>query len=57
MYTNSSIQREYIPKEAASSPIVAKESILITGVVEAKQRRDIMILDTPLFFCTNRYSR
>ena len=50
IYANSSIQREYIPKEAASSPTVAKESVLITGVVEAKQRRDVMTLDIPNAF-------
>ena len=35
MCTNSSTQREYISKEAALSPTVVKESVLITGVVEA----------------------
>ena len=50
MCANGSTQREYIPKEAASSPTVAKESVLITGVVEAKQRRDVMTLDIPNAF-------
>ena len=36
MHANSSIQREYIPKEVVLSPVVIKESALITGVVEAK---------------------
>ena len=36
MHTNSSTQQEHVPEEVASSLTVAKESALITGVVEAK---------------------
>ena len=47
---NRSTQRDYIPKEEASSSTVAKESVLIIGVVEAKKRKDIIILDIPNTF-------
>jgi hypothetical protein len=47
---NGSTQREYIEREDASSPTAATETILITGVIEAKQRRDIMTNDVPNAF-------
>ena len=47
---NGSTQRSYIPKDDASSPTAATESILITGVIEAKQKRDVMALDIPNAF-------
>jgi hypothetical protein len=47
---NGSTQRSYIPKEEAASPTAATESIIITGVIEAKQNRDVMTLDIPNAF-------
>ena len=47
---NGSTQRAYIPREEAASPTAATEAILITGVIEAKQRRDVMTLDIPNAF-------
>jgi hypothetical protein len=47
---NGSTQRAYIPREEAASPTAATEAILITGVIEAKQGRDIMTLDIPNAF-------
>ena len=47
---NGSTQREYIPREEATSPTAATEAILITGVLDAKQRRDVMTLDIPNAF-------
>jgi hypothetical protein len=44
---NGSTQREYIDREDATSPTAATDSILITGVIEAKQQRDIMTNDVP----------
>jgi hypothetical protein len=44
---NGSTQREYIDREEATSPTAATEAILITGVIDAKQRRDIMTNDVP----------
>ena len=50
MCANGSTQRAYTPKEEATSPTAATESILLTGVIEAKQNRDIMTLDVPNAF-------
>ena len=47
---NGSTQRGYIPKEEAASPTVSTDSVLITGVIEAKQGRDVMIIDIPNAF-------
>jgi hypothetical protein len=44
---NRSTQREYIDREDATSPTAATEAILITGVINAKQQRDIMPNDVP----------
>eukprot|EP00957_Ditylum_brightwellii_P185371 14115004-Ditylum_brightwellii.AAC.1 len=48
--TNGSMQRTYIAREEAASPTATTEAILITGVIEAKQQRDIMMLDIPNAF-------
>ena len=50
MYTNISAQREYVPEKAASSPAITKQFVLIIGVIDAKQRRENIILDVPNSF-------
>ena len=47
---NGSRQRPYTPKEEAASLTAATEAILITGVIDAKQKQDIMTLDVPNAF-------
>jgi len=47
---NGSIQRSYIGKDEAASPTVSTEAILLTGVIEAKEERDIMTADIPNAF-------
>jgi hypothetical protein len=47
---NGSTQRSYIAREEAASPTAATKAILITGVIKAKQNRDIMMLDIPNTF-------
>ena len=47
---NGSTQRSYTNKEETASPTAATESILITGVIEAKQKRDVITLDIPNAF-------
>jgi hypothetical protein len=42
---NGSSQRAYIAREEATSPTAATDAILITGVIDAKQKRDVMTLD------------
>jgi hypothetical protein len=50
MCANGSTQRTYIAREEATSPTAATDAILITGGIEAKQRRDVMTLDVPNAF-------
>jgi hypothetical protein len=39
--------REWLSREEAASPTAALESILITGVIETKEERVVMICDIP----------
>ena len=47
---NGSTQRSYIPKEEAASPTASTDSLIVTGVIDAKQKQDVMILDIPNAF-------
>jgi hypothetical protein len=47
---NGSTQPAHIPCEEASSPTAASEAIITAGVIEAKQRRDVMMADAPNAF-------
>ena len=40
-------QRLYTPKDEASSPTVATESVLLSCVIDAKERRDVATVDIP----------
>ena len=51
---NGSTQREYTDRDEAASPTAMTESIIITGVIDAKQRRDIMTADIPNAFVQTR---
>ena len=44
------MQRSCVPKEEVASPAASTESVLITGVIDAKQDRDTMIIDAPNAF-------
>eukprot|EP00957_Ditylum_brightwellii_P045095 3419866-Ditylum_brightwellii.AAC.1 len=48
--TNGSTQHRYIAREETASPTTATEAILVTGVIKAKQQRNIMMLDIPNVF-------
>jgi hypothetical protein len=50
MCANGSTERTYIAREEATSPTTATDAILITGVINAKQQRDVMTLDVPNAF-------
>ena len=50
MHTNSSMQRDYILKEEATSPIAATDSILTTGTIKVKEELEMIILDVPNAF-------
>ena len=40
-------QRSCIPKEETSGPTESTDPVLITSVIDTKQERDIMPMDTP----------
>jgi hypothetical protein len=48
---NGSTQRSYMSKEESSSPTVLTESVIITSMIEAKEKRDVMTSDIPNAFC------
>jgi hypothetical protein len=50
MSANGSTQQAYISREEAASPTVWSEAIITTGLIDAKQRRDVMTLDIPNAF-------
>jgi hypothetical protein len=50
MAYNGKPTREWLSPEDAASPTAALESILITGVIEAKEERDVMTCDIPNAF-------
>jgi hypothetical protein len=50
MVYNRKPMREWLSQEDAASPNAALESILITGVIEAKEERDAMTYDIPNAF-------
>jgi len=43
-------QRDFISKESASSPTVSTNSVLLTSIVDAKEDRDVAIIDIPNAF-------
>jgi hypothetical protein len=47
-------QRDYISKEEASSPTVATESVLLTCIIDAEERRDVAVIDIPNAFIQTR---
>jgi hypothetical protein len=50
MVHNRKPTREWLSQEDAASPTAALESILITGVIEAKEKRDVMTCNIPNAF-------
>ena len=43
-------QRGYVDRDEAASPTASTDAIMITGVIDAKQNRDVMTLDIPNAF-------
>jgi hypothetical protein len=50
MVYNDKPTREWLSREDAASPTAALESMMITGVIEAKEERDMMTCDIPNAF-------
>jgi hypothetical protein len=47
-------QRAYISKEDASSPTVATEAVLLSCIIDAKEARDVAVIDIPNAFIQTR---
>jgi hypothetical protein len=50
-------QRLYIHKDDAKSPTVATESVLLTAIVDAFERRDVAVVDIPNAFIQTRIDK
>jgi hypothetical protein len=57
MAYNGKPTREWLSQEDTASPTTALESILITGVIKAKEERDVMTCDIPNAFIQRTYQR
>jgi hypothetical protein len=47
-------QRDYISKEDASLPTVATEAVLLSCIIDAKEGRDVAVIDIPNAFIQTR---
>ena len=47
-------QRDYIPKEDASSPTVYTEAVLLSCIIDAEEARDVAVIDIPNAFVQTR---
>jgi hypothetical protein len=45
--TNGSVQREHIAKEEDAAPTVSLESVFITSMIDAKEKRKVVSIDIP----------
>ncbi len=43
-------QHDYISKEDASSPTIATKSVLLSCIIDAKEGRDVAVIDIPNAF-------
>jgi hypothetical protein len=50
MVAGGNKQRGSIEKTEASSPTAALESVLLTAVIDAKEHRDVAVIDIPNAF-------
>ena len=48
--TDGQKQRKYIPTEKAASSTVTVESILITAAIDAKEEREVAVMELPIAF-------
>ncbi len=45
------VQRDYITKDEASLPTAYTEAVILTAIVNAKEKRDVATVDLPNAFC------
>ena len=50
MVYNGKPTREWLNKQASASPTVTLESIMLTGVIDAHEKKDIMTVNIPNAF-------
>ena len=44
---NGSVQREHVAKEEAAGPTIALESVFVTAIIDAKEKRKVVTIDIP----------
>ena len=54
MVAGSNTQRDYLTKEDSSSPPVSTEAVLLTSIVNAKEKRSVSVVDIPNAFIQTR---
>ena len=47
-------QRDYLTKEDASSPTVSTQAVLLTSIIDAHERRHVVVIDIPNAFIQTR---
>ena len=47
-------QRDFISKEDSSSPTVATESVILSCIIDAEEKRGVAIIDIPNAFIQTR---
>jgi hypothetical protein len=47
---NGSTQRHYMERDETASPTVITESIILTSIIDAKERRDVITVEIPITF-------
>ena len=57
MVAGGNKQRNHIDKTDATSPTAALESVLLTATIDAKEGRDVAIVDIPNAFVTTRIEK
>ena len=54
MVAGGNAQRDYLTKEESSSPTVSTEAVLLTSVVDAHEKRNVIVIDIPNAFIQTR---
>ena len=57
MVAGGNKQRNHIDKTDATSPTADLESVLLTATIDAKEGRDVAIVETPNAFVTTRIEK
>ena len=47
-------QRDFIPKEDSSSPAVATKAVILSCIIDAEEKRNVVVIDTPNAFIQTR---